>query len=438
VTEATAGLNVLVAAGARNITFLASDVGRLPEVAGLPVAAVGSAYATAFNNGMQAPLASLAAQGVIVNYLDLNRIGDVVSANLSAFGLQSAGACPVACVTTNPELLDRYLFYVDQVHLTSVGFAIVGRYAVRQLEAPLTFESQTDLGLSSAGGFGQMMSGRLDLGGDPARPLSFYLVGTAASHDVSRSVTSLAYEYDSFGVAGGMQYDFGAGLIGAALSYSRPDVDSITGTAFTRAEAWQVGAYAQIEGGAAFLEGYAGIGEFEYDIRRTAVIDDINAQADGTSIVAGGEAGYLFGMGGAKVGPVVGVQYARAKIDPYAETGDPLLTLDVARQRASEFLGFAGLEAQFKTGIGDSFVKLLAEKELDSSHIPVRYAGTASPTIVNTFNFQASDDDVYGRIEGGITFDLGSAVALQAQVSATLEHPQHNEVSGFVGFKVGF
>ena len=32
VTEATAGLNALVNAGARNITFLAGDVGRLPEV----------------------------------------------------------------------------------------------------------------------------------------------------------------------------------------------------------------------------------------------------------------------------------------------------------------------------------------------------------------------------------------------------------------------
>ena len=47
VTETTTGLNALVDAGARNITFIAGDVGRLPEVVGLPVAAVGSAYASA-------------------------------------------------------------------------------------------------------------------------------------------------------------------------------------------------------------------------------------------------------------------------------------------------------------------------------------------------------------------------------------------------------
>jgi phospholipase/lecithinase/hemolysin len=132
VAEATAGLNALVGAGAKNITFLVGDVGRLPEVRGLPVAAVGTAYANSFNTGIQASLAALTAKGVTVNYLDLTQIGNVVEANLSQFGLISAGACPIACVTTDPTLLDKYLFYVDQVHLTSAGFAIVGRYAVRQ------------------------------------------------------------------------------------------------------------------------------------------------------------------------------------------------------------------------------------------------------------------------------------------------------------------
>ncbi len=154
VAEATAGLNTLVGAGARNITFLAGDVGRLPEVQGVPIAAAGSAFSASFNSGIQTSLANLAGQGITVNYLDLTQIGNVVEANLAKFGLISAGACPIACVTTDPSLLDKYLFYVDRLHLTSAGFAIVGAYAVRQLEAPLTFEAQSDLGLSSASGFG--------------------------------------------------------------------------------------------------------------------------------------------------------------------------------------------------------------------------------------------------------------------------------------------
>jgi outer membrane lipase/esterase len=443
VAEATAGLNALVAAGARNITFLAGDVGRLPEAIGTPSAPAGTAFSTAFNTGMQATLAGYADQGVIVNYLDLNRVGDVVAANLSAFNLVSAGACPISCVTTNPEQLSQFLFYVDRLHLTSAGFAIVGRYAVRQLEAPLTFEAQTDAGVSAASGFGQMMSGRLDLGGgDTERPLSFYIVGTAASHDVSASSTGLAYDYDSFGVTGGGEYDFGAGLVGVALSYSKPEADSISGTASTHAKAIQIGAYAKFEMGGAFAEGYAGMGWLNYDVRRTAVIDEIEADTDGTSIVAGAEAGYLFPMGGLSLGPVIGVQYAKAKLDGYTESGDPVLTLNVGDQRASELVGYAGVEAEFELDMGglsvEPFVKLLAEKELDSSHREIRYALTAAPTIVNRFNLEEGQDDVYARVEGGASFELGAGIALQMQASATLEHPEHDEFSGFLGLKIGF
>jgi phospholipase/lecithinase/hemolysin len=130
-------------------------------VRGRPIAAVGSAYSNAYNGLIQQRLATYAAQGVTVNYLDINRVGDVVEANLSAFGLQSAGACPVACATDS-VLAERFLFYLDQVHLTQRGFEIVGQYAVRQIEAPLTFGAQTDIGVSTAAGFGQFMAGRLD------------------------------------------------------------------------------------------------------------------------------------------------------------------------------------------------------------------------------------------------------------------------------------
>jgi uncharacterized protein YhjY with autotransporter beta-barrel domain/phospholipase/lecithinase/hemolysin len=445
VAEATAGLNALVGAGARNITFLAGDVGRLPEVQGRPVSTVGTAFSTAFNNGIQTSLANFASQGVIVNYLDLTQIGNVVEANLAAFGLVSAGACPIACVTTDSSLLGKYLFYVDQLHLTSRGFEIVGQYAVRQLEAPLTFQSHTDIGLSAASNFGQMMSGRLDLaggGGGEDKPLSFWLVGTAARHDVRASDTSLGYDLDSVGASGGAEYDFGAGLVGLALSYSRPKTDTIDGTARARANAYQLGAYAKLEAGGASGEVYAGFGQLDYALRRAAVIDELEADTDGTSVVAGAEAGYLFELQGLKAGPVVGAQYARIKIDGFSERGDPVLRLNVSEQRASELVGFAGIEAQFEAEMGGlgvaPFVKLLAEKELDSSGGSISYALIGAPSIVNRFELEEGRDDVYGRIEAGASLELSPRIALQLQGSGTLDHPEHDEFSGFLGLKIGF
>jgi phospholipase/lecithinase/hemolysin len=96
---------------------------------------------------MQAPLAGYAANGALVHYLDLTIVGNTIRANPAAFGLASADACTAACVQ-NPAVASQFLFYVDRVHLTSAGFAIVAEYFQRQIEAPGFLEAGTDIGLS--------------------------------------------------------------------------------------------------------------------------------------------------------------------------------------------------------------------------------------------------------------------------------------------------
>ena len=317
-------------------------------MAGLPVAAVGSAYATAFNNGMQAPLANLANQGVIVNYLDLNLLGDRVAANLAAFGLVSAGACPIACVTTNPEPAQPISL------LRRSGPSDLGRLRDRR---PLC-------GAPARGAAPSPGAGRCRAAGRervrrhharPARPvrrahrrapgggLSFYVSGNAASADRPTALQSLGYELDTFGATAGAEYDMGGGaILGAALNYSRGEADMDTGTGRAKARGWQGGVYGGWSGGGAFVEGYAGYGWLDYDIARTAVIDEIAAETDGTALTAGGQAGYLFDLGGMRIGPVVGLRYAKVELDGFTETGDPVLTLNVEDQETDSLVGSAG------------------------------------------------------------------------------------------------
>jgi outer membrane autotransporter protein len=286
------------------------------------------------------------------------------------------------------------------------------------------------------------MSGRLDFGGQGENPLSFYLVGTTASHDVRSGRTTNAYDYNSAGAAAGIEYSAGPAMVGVALSYSRPKVDFLSATGRSRSEAWQIGAYGKFELGGAFAEGYGGYGWLDHKLRRRAVIDEISAQTDARTLVAGGEVGYLMDFGSLKAGPVIGVQYARVKMDGFTETGDPVLTLNVQDQRASETNGFAGVEAALDVAVGGlslkPFVKVLAEKQLDSSGGTIRYSSTSASNIVNTFRLDPESDDVYGRIEGGASFELASRISLQLAASATFEHPEHDEVSGFLGVKIGF
>lgn len=448
VGEATAGLNALVGAGARNITFLAGDVGRLPEVRGTPISAIGSAFAGAFNTGIQASLANIASQGVIVNYLDLNKVGDVVEANLDAFGLVSTGACPIACVTTNPALLDQYLFYVDRVHLTSKGFEIVGRYAVRQLEAPLHFQAQTDLGLETARAFGSTMLGRLDLsnarngGGDGG--LNFYVTGSFGGRDHAASATNLGYDLDVVGVTAGIEYDVGPGAVfGAAANYSKPKAGMNNGNGALEGEAIQLGIYGGWAGaGGGFVEAYAGYGWLDVENERLAVIDGIEGETDGTAVTAGAKAGYLFGLGGWRVGPVIGVQHARAELDAYTETGDPVLTLNVADQDVKALVGSAGIEARSELDMGGlavmPYVALTAEKDFEGDSRVIRYAGTASPTIVNSFVLPDRSEDIYARLTGGANFTLGERIALQVNGTTSFRQDSGDNFSGFVGMKMGF
>ena len=444
VTEATTGLNALVDAGARNITFLAGDVGRLPEVRGLPVATVGTAYATAFNNGIKTSLANFANQGVIVNYLDLNLIGDVVEQNLSAFGLISTGACPLSCVTTNPELLGQYLFYVDQVHLTSAGFAIVGRYAVRQLDAPLLLEAQGELGLHAASAFGSSLEGRLDLSdarfgeaGDGR--LAFFVSGNSASADLNDTLRSYNANLDSTGVSGGVEYSGGGITLGAAVNWSRSEAD-VGGIAHNEADGWQGGLYGGWAAGGAFIQAHASYGQLDLDFTREAVIDEIAGNTDVKVMSAGAEAGYLFGFGGARIGPVIGLRYAEADLDGYTEAGDPVLTLNVDEQEVSSLTGHAGIEIRGDVDVGGFAVRPYAsgsvERNFDDDERTIRYALTAAPGIVNQWVLPGRSDEIYGRLTGGVNFDLGSTISLQAQATATVDRDQGNEVGGFLALRL--
>jgi outer membrane lipase/esterase len=447
VAEATAGLAALVNAGARNITFLAGDVGRLPEVRGLPVAAVGSAYASAFNSGIKTSLAGFADQGVIVNYLDLNLIGDVVENNLAAFGLTSAGACPIACVTTNPELLDRYLFYVDNVHLTSAGFAIIGRYAVRQLEAPLQLEAQGELGLHSASAFGSSLLGRLDLanarfGEASDGGIQFFVSANGANADRDPSENSFSSDLSTTGVSGGVEYSGGGLILGAAVNYSRSEADIGSGVARSEADGWQGGLFGGWSSGGASVEAYATYGKLDLELTRRAVIDEISGESDVDVMGAGAQAGFLFGVGGAQIGPVVGVRYVDADLDGYTESGDPVLTLNVEAQEVTSLVGHAGIEARGTLDVEGLAVRPYAsasiEREFDDDGRTIRYALTAAPGIVNRWVLPGHSDEIYGRLTGGVNFELGSAISLQAQATGTLGQDGGNSVGGFVGLRLGF
>src|SRR5882762_2226381 len=247
--QALAGINALVGVGARTIVFTTGDVGQLPEAAANPNAFIGSAYSQNYNAQMQAALAAIARSGVRVELVDISLIGNLIKANPARYGVANVGACPLACIG-NPALQNQYLFYFDGVHLTSLGFTIVGEYVVNRLNAPLTFAPQGDVAMNSAMGFASTLFGKLDMFRQtygfqpsamnayaaytnapylkappppPVNPWSFFMQGNGGISDRQATVASNGFNLDSVGGTIGTEYRInGNAFVGAAFDYSNP------------------------------------------------------------------------------------------------------------------------------------------------------------------------------------------------------------------------
>ena len=453
VTNATNNLNLLVDAGAQNISFLAGDTGRLPEIAGDPAAqAIRSAFSNSFNTGMQSTLAGYASDGVIVHYLDLNAVLDNIIANPTAYGITNGLVCPhfpgfgpppgsTACVIN----AGGYLFYGDLLHLTSDGFEIVGRYIAAQLTAPLVLQAPSDLGLDVAHQFGRTLTSRMDTGaprdGDTSDGLNFFLAGDGFTSKHEDGLTNLNFRSSGLGATAGVEYGFGTGVVGIAANYSKARANFTSDAADVDGRSLQLGGYGAFAIAGGFVEAYAGYGWDDHDLERAGVVEGMEADTDGNHVIAGAKAGYLMPLGSVRVGPVAGLDYAKAKVDGYTESGDPALTLNVDSLNYSSLRGSLGVELRGDFAGGGvqlrPYAAAMVEKDFTGDGRTVRFAQTSAPTIVNSFELEDASKKAYGRFTGGFSAAIFSTVSLEVSGSATIGKDHGNETSANVGVRIG-
>jgi uncharacterized protein YhjY with autotransporter beta-barrel domain/phospholipase/lecithinase/hemolysin len=439
VTAFQQNFDLVMQKGSPTISFLAGNTALLPEIANDPSAqAVRAAFSGAYNSGAQQVLAGYAANGAIVHYLDLTTMLNSINANPAAFGIQGL-TCPAipdpTCIANSNA---PYLFYVDNLHLTSTGFAIVGRYVARQLAAPLTLQAPSDLGFDVARQWGRTLSSRGDLYGRDAQPgLRLYVLGDALQHDLGATSQNSAFEVRSVGATIGAEYGVPGGLVGIAGNYSRPKVNFGNDASRIRARSWQVGAYGSLSAGGLFGQAYVGYGRDRNRITRTGVVDDMTASPHGNHTVAGAKGGYLMSWGGLKAGPIVALDYARAKVDGYTEAGDAALTLNVSRQSLKAVTGQAGIEVRGDIAGLHPFVDLTAERDFTGDDRLIAFSQTSAPVIVNQWAVTRGKD-TYGRLSGGASANLGGKISVDAFVSTTLGRDGGQEVGGNLGVKAKF
>jgi uncharacterized protein YhjY with autotransporter beta-barrel domain len=467
--QAMAGVSALVGAGARNVVFTVGDVSTLPESTGRPNVPAGSLFSQTYNLQTQSALALFARSGVRVEYVDIALIGRQITANPALYGFTSAGACPLTCLG-NPAVQNQYLFYVDALHLTSHGFAVLGEYIVNRLDAPLTLPAQGDMGIRSAQGFAAVMFGRLDLFREasaivpeplayapvrkgpfidapppkPPSPLSVYILASGGFGSQSNTPQSFGYNWIAVGGTLGAEYRINNNaFIGAAFNYANPSANQFNGNGTTDTNSYQVGVYGAWVGSHLFAQGFVGGGLQQYHNTRFGVVDIIKSNPTGSSLIAGGKVGYLFDVAPfAKIGPIVGVTYARANIRSFTETGDAALVLNVGQQVVDTVVGSAGAQIRFPIVFNaiawNPYLNLTAEDDLRGNGRIIQFGAVSAPLITNTWTVPNGSQRVYGRVAGGVQADMVSNVAVTLTATRTLGRRGGDDFYGSGGIKVSF
>jgi uncharacterized protein with beta-barrel porin domain len=150
-----------------------------------------------------------------------------------------------------------------------------------------------------------------------------------------------SFDFDDYGLTGGVDYRFGDALVGGvALSWSSTDVDFDGGLGGVESSNWGLTGYFSYTMGAWYVDGQLGFARLDYDTRRNIVVPlpiGFNTRAkgstDGDQWSASLGAGLDMPMGRVTLTPYGRIDYLNLDVDGFTEE-EPVagLGLDVGSQ----------------------------------------------------------------------------------------------------------
>lgn len=328
----------LQSAGARHIlVFNLPDIGSTPQATaqGAEAAQSLSGLSLIYNSQLNTGLGQLG-DGIVP--VDVYGLFKEIMANPSTYGFSNvtapacgAGSSSVQCgpegsgapYTYADGTQNSYLF-ADGVHPTTAAHALLGQYIAAELAAPaqisLLAEAPLAFGHFQTSTLDQQMTADVMGAGTRVFARAGYARQTFDSHhaapgadsdnaNLSIGAATRAGEHVSMGVALGLGHA-SADLDGRRGGYKLTTVNA--------------SGYAMYHQGGGFVGVYAGFGQLNYkDIDRrfalgTAVRTE-SGKTDGSQLLGGLTAGWWFGSGHLKTGPVARFEWQHVRINGYSE-----------------------------------------------------------------------------------------------------------------------
>ena len=366
-------VGTLTAAGARYIMVpTMPDVGTTPF--GLSQGAAGSAGISALAGGYnQVLFGGLQAAGLRVIPLDTFNFLREITAQPATYGLVNVTtpACgatsSLICSPANylaPGAAETYAF-ADGVHPTTTAHRMLGQYAVSVLEGPRQIamlpQSATVTGRSRADRIAYHVAGKPENDG-----MTWWggLRGDSQYYDDL---------HDGLTPAGTFGIDWSRGDLrfGAFAGYGsgRQDLGN-DGGSFKQTEG-TLGGFAGWYGEHAWVNGQVSYTWLGYDVDREVHLGPAtrrhSGSPDGSNLSAGISAGFEFGEGALRQGPVVSLLSQRIKVDGYAESNPSSTALAYPDQDFDSLIGSAGWQVSY--AINESvrpYARLTYDREFES------------------------------------------------------------------------
>jgi outer membrane lipase/esterase len=451
-------IHALASAGARTILVPnIPDLGSTPSYRNTDQAAVAGALSEQHAAALNAQLGRLAEElNIDIFVADFSTGLNTILLDPQRFGFTNVTD---ACVTANAPSFPTYLFpgpaclnpdqhlFWDDVHPTSPAHQLLAGYAADTLLAPLTIGPQAALSLNLGDSF-LLRAQKITLGSRSDGNAStltkstpegqdVFLAVERNSGDVSSGNEMAGFDYGVTRVSGGVilrpSTDITLGLIGG---YDDGQANLLQSRGSIELTSLRLGGVAGYDNGALFAGAGLAYSFDEYGLNRQTHVPQLqsSAETDGRTFGAFGSVGYRFNFGAITAGPLLGLRYTDTDIEQYREWGAPGLDMIVQSQGAKELIGSVGIVAKGEFALGASKImphlELGLESDLLDDNRTIETALATVPDVVRTLSV-SKDEDVYGRLGGGVSLMFNSHVKGHLSGETTIGRSGNDEHSVF-------
>ncbi|MGO4222998.1 autotransporter outer membrane beta-barrel domain-containing protein [Lysobacter sp. TAF61] len=442
----------LESAGARYVLVpTVPDLGLTPQsrAGGAVAQAQGTALSTAYNNAL---FAGLASANLRVIPLDTFHLLQEIVANPTPYGIRNvtnpacrtqpvpAGDSSLFCNPSSyaaPDAPDAYAF-ADGVHPSSKAHAILGDYAISILEGPRQLavlpHSEAVVGRARADRVAAQIGSRPqgegmrwwgDVRGD------FQRYGDGDNYDGMGPTLSFGLDWASGELVYGGFAGYGQQKMDWGNNRGQFDQDDAT-----------LGGYLGWTSGSAWINGQLSYSWVAYDVERRVKLGPTSrthtGSPDGTNLSAGFAAGWNFGEGSLKHGPVIQVLSQTIEVDGYDENSTEATALTFMDRDYDSLIGSVGWQVDYTVNEHLSpYAKLTYDHEFEENDDEV-FASLRSMPGAGTFAVPGSQfDQNYGTLVLGARTQL-FGMATNIGTSLTVGEKGGNDATVFVSLGGGF